>query len=112
MEKERYFVKFDEQAVLKLAFVGPASRRIYVVTQTDSSTPPRELFVQRTDAFTTNLLGLMKNLQNSEIAEIRYACGIDGFMRIYLDEKGKLVGEYSSRSERSLEDLKRKLKTQ
>lgn len=85
------------------------TRRIYVITQNQTSTTTRELFVQRNDAFTTNLVGLLNNIKDREISEIRYSCGFDGFIRIFLNEKGKLVGEYTCKSEKTLKDFMKKL---
>ena len=109
MEKETRIGEFNEDEIQKLPYVGPTSRRIYVVTQTKSSTMTRELFIQRKDAFTTNLVGLLKSIKAGEISEIRYSTGFDGLIRIFLDEKGKLAGEYTCKSEETFKDLKRRL---
>ncbi|MCW4044895.1 MAG: hypothetical protein NWE94_05195 [Candidatus Bathyarchaeota archaeon] len=69
----------------------------------------KELFVQRTDAFTTDLIDLLNSLKKGEIFEIMYSCGFDGFIRIFLDEHGKFLGEFSSKSEKSLQEVKSKL---
>jgi len=104
-----HFVELDENKVLRLPYVGPISRHLYVVTQNESSTITRELFVQRNDAFTTNLVGLLNSIRDREISEIRYSCGFDGFIRIFLNEKGKVVGEYTCKSEKTLKDFMKKL---
>jgi hypothetical protein len=109
MSEETRFVRLGENEVLKLPYVGPMSRRIYVITENESSPVTKELFVQRSDAFTTNLVGLLNSMKEQEISEIRYSCGFDGIIRIFLDERGKLAGEYSCKSENLQEDLKRKL---
>ena len=72
-------------------------------------TTTKELFVQRNDAFATNLIGLLKSIKEREISEIRYSFGFDGLIRIFLDGKGKLLGEYTCRSEKTLRDFKKKL---
>jgi hypothetical protein len=110
MNKERYYIKLDEQSVLRLPYYGPPSRRIYVLSMQNKSTVTRELFVQRSEAFTTSLVGIINNLKNFEISEIRYSFGIDCVVRILLNEKGKLMGECSCESKKSLDDLKQKLK--
>jgi hypothetical protein len=109
MEKEMRLGELNEDEIQKLPYLGPMSRRIYVVTQTQSSTVTRELFVQRNDAFTTNLAGLLKSIKVGEISEIRYSCGFDGFIRIYLTHKGNLVGEYFGKSKKTFKELKAKL---
>jgi hypothetical protein len=109
MENTKHFIQLDEQAVLRLPYRGPLSRRIYVVSQENGKMMTRELFVQRPDAFTINLIELIKRLRNNEISEIRYSCGLDGFVRIFIDEQGRLVGEYSCKHKKSLDDLKEKL---
>jgi hypothetical protein len=109
MEKGMCFSELNEIEVLRLPYVGPMSRRIYVITQNQNSTTTRELFIQRNDAFTTNLIGLLKSIKEREISEVRYSCGFDGFIRIFLDDKGKLVGEYTCKSEKTLQDFKKKL---
>jgi hypothetical protein len=109
MEKGTCFSELNENEVLKLPYVGPMSRRIYVITQNQSSTTTRELFTQRTDVFTTNLIGLLNGIKKREISEIRYSCGFDELIRIFLDENGKLMGEYTCKSEKTLQDFKKKL---
>ena len=109
MEKEMCFSELNENEVLKLPYVGPMGRRIYVITQNQSSTTTSELFIQRNDAFTTNLIGLLDRIKEREISEIRYSCGIDGFLRIFLDKKGKIVGEYTCKMEKTLQDFKKKM---
>jgi hypothetical protein len=101
--------EFNEDEIQKLPYLGPMSRRIYVVTHTQSSTVTRELFVQRNDAFSTNLVGLLKSIKAGEISEIRYSTGFDGLIRIFLNEKGKLAGEYTYKSEETFKVLKRRL---
>lgn len=110
METEKHFIKLDEKAVLKLPYRGPLSRRIYVILEADGKTVTRELFVQKTDAFATNLIELINRLRNHEISEIRYTCGVDGFIRIFMNEKRRLIGEYFCKSEKSLDSLKERLK--
>lgn len=109
MSKEEYFLKLDENAISKLPYFGPLTRRIYIVFQRRNKEKIDEIFVQRKDAFTTNLIYVMNRLRNNEITEIRYLCGIDGFIRIFLDEKGKLVGEYFCKSRSSLDNFQEKL---
>jgi len=109
MEKSICFTELNENEVLKLPYVGPMSRRIYIITQNQSSTTTRELFIQRNDAFATDLLRLLKSIKEREISEIRYTCGFDGFIKVFLDEKGKLLGEYTCRSEKTLQDFKKKI---
>jgi hypothetical protein len=109
MAKEMRLGELGEDEIQKLPYLGPTSRRIYVITQTEGSTMTRELFVQRRDAFTTNLVGLLKSIKAGEISEIRYSTGFDGFFRIFLDERGRLAGEYSCKSEETLQDLKKRL---
>jgi hypothetical protein len=109
MSENNYSIELDEKAVIKLPYCGPPSRRIYILLQQEESTFTKELFVQRADAFATNLSGLLNGLKNREISEIRYSCGFDGLIRIYLDGRGKLLGEYHSKSEKTLQEMKRRL---
>jgi hypothetical protein len=101
-----HVLELDEDTVLRLPYAGPISRRIYVF---DSDGANRELFVQRNDAFTTNLVGLLRSLKSGEISEITYSVGFDGLVRIFRNEKGMLIGEYNCLSEKSLEAFKQKL---
>ena len=57
----------------------------------------------------TDLIYSLSRLRNHEISEIRYLCSIDWFIRIYLDEKEKLTGEYFCKSRASLEKFREKL---
>lgn len=109
MDKEKYFIELDEESVLKIPYHGPLTRRIYVISEKNNRSVTSELFVQKMDAFTTNLIVLLNRLRNHEITEIRYSCGLDGFMRIFLNEKGKLIGEYLCKTQKSLDSLKAKL---
>jgi len=110
MEREKYFLKIDEGTVLRLPYYGPLTRRIYIVFQTKNKEEIKEIFIQRRDAFATDLIYSINRLRSHEISEIRYLCGLDGFIRIYLDEKGKLVGEYLCKSRSSLNNFIEKLK--
>lgn len=110
MAQENYFIKLNSETVQKLPYNGPATRRIYVVFLEQGKEIVKEIFVQRFDAFTTDLIGSINRLKNNEICEIRYNCGINGFVRIYLDEKGKLSGEFLSKSKREFENFKNRLK--
>jgi hypothetical protein len=110
MEALKHFIQLNEQAVLRLPYSGPLSRRIYVVLQEDGKMVTRELFVQKSDAFAINLVELINRLRNHEIFEIRYSCGLDGFVRIFINEKGRLAGEYFCKSKKSLDSLKERLK--
>ena len=103
------FLELDEKTVHRLPYYGPMSRRIYILTEKDELNPSRELFIQRNDAFTTGLVGLLTSLSNREIVEIRYSTGFDGFVRIFLDDEGKLVGEFTCKADRTLSDFKKKL---
>jgi hypothetical protein len=110
MAREEYFLKFDEEAVLKLPYGGPLTRRIYIVFQRKNKEEIQEIFVQRRDAFAIDLIYSINRLRSHEISEIRYSCGLDGFIRIYLDEKAKLVGEYLCKSRSSLDNFREKLR--
>ena len=92
-----------EEEVLRLPYCGPPARRIYIISHGETV---GELFVQRRDAFTTNLISLMSRLKAHEISEIRYTCGIDGVMRIHLGDKGNLAGEYTCRTKKCVEDIR------
>jgi hypothetical protein len=109
MENKTCFRELNEDEILKLPYTGPMSRRIYAITVSQGSVTTKELFVQRTDAFTTDLLGLLKSVKERDISEIRYSCGFDEFIRIFLNERGKLMGEYTCNSEKTLQEFKRKL---
>ncbi|MCK4434784.1 hypothetical protein KAU92_04780 [Candidatus Bathyarchaeota archaeon] len=109
MHTGMHFIELNEKEILKLFYVGPISRRIYVILQNENSIETKELFIQRSDAFTANLIGLLNRVKEGTISEIRYACGFDGFIRIYLDEKARLLGEYSCKSEKSLKAIKQKI---
>lgn len=102
-----YFLELDEPAILNLPYVGPISKRFCVFG--DGQTKNRELFVQRNDAFTTNLLGLLKDLKSGEINEIRYSTGLDGLVRLFVDEDGTLHGEYICKMEKTFESFKVKM---
>lgn len=99
----------DEEAVLKLPYYGPSTRRIYIVYQKKNREEIEEIFVQRRDAFTTDLIHSINRLKNHEIFEIRYLCDVEGFIRIYLGEKGELIGEYLCKFRSSLDNFREKL---
>ena len=110
MKREKYFLELDEEDVQKLPYYGPATRHIYIVFQRKNREVTKGIFVQRKDAFATDLINFVNRLKNHEILEIRYLCGLDGFIRIYLDIEGKLVGEYICESQRSLDDFRKNLR--
>jgi len=102
-------IQLNESEVLKLPYYGPIGRRIYVIIQEENATCTKELFVQRNDAFTTNLVGLLKSLKAGEISEIRYTTGYEGFVHIFINENGEMSGEYFYKTEKTLTEFKRKL---
>lgn len=99
--------RFDQEAVLKLPYEGPTSRRIYIVYHDDEDKSGDQIFIQRRDAFSTNLISVLERLRNKEISEIRFSAGLDGVVRIFTEVGGELVGEYSSRSASSLQNFKK-----
>jgi len=103
------YYELNENQVLKLPYLGPLSRRIYIITKNKNTTITKELYIQKTEAFTTNLIGLLNGLKEKEILEIRYACGVDGFIKIYINEEGNFVGEYTCKLEKTLLDFKKKM---
>ena len=109
MTTTKYFLKLNEEAILKLPYCGPVTRRIYIILQRKGREATEEVFVQRMDMFTTNLIHCINRLRNHEISEIRYSCGLDGFLRIYSDEEEKLAGEYLCKFRHSMDKLKEKL---
>ena len=109
MTRERYFIKLNEEAVLKLPYYGPLTRRIHNVRQRKNKEEIEEMFVQRKDAFATDLIYSINRLRNREISEIRFLCGLDGLIRIYLNEKGRLAGEYVCESRSSLNIFREKI---
>jgi hypothetical protein len=109
LEKKPYFIVLKEKEVRKLPYYGPISRRIFAVTSEGDSLSEKELFVQRNEAFTTNLISLLNELTSRKIFEIRYSVGFDGLINIHLDENGQLAGSFFSKSETSLNEFKRKM---
>ena len=110
VDQKGFFVKLDENSVLKLPTYGPIGRRIYVKIQLQKSEETRELFIQRNDAFATNLFGLFNSLRAHEVTEIRYFVGFDGVIRIFLGKMEKLSGEYFCKSQNALVEFKEKMK--
>lgn len=110
MAQENYFIKLNSETVQKLPYNGPIARRIYVVFLEQGKEIIKEIFVQRFDAFTTDLIGSINRLKNNEICEIRYNCGIKGFIIIYLDEKGNLSGQFLTKSKQEFDSFKNRLK--
>jgi len=110
MSREKHFIELDEKDVQKLPYYGPAARRIYVVFQRENRDVTKEIFVQRQDAFATDLIDSINRLRNREILEIKYSCGLDGFIRIYLNNKGKMLGEYFCESQYSLDNFRKNLR--
>ncbi len=102
--EEVYYLELKEESVLKLPYYGPQSKRIYLISEGRQ----RELFIQRADLFTTNLLSSINELRNGGITEIRYFTPFGCLVRILFDE-GKLIGEYSCKSKKLVDDLKNKL---
>ena len=109
MTKESYFTILNSEIIQKLPYRGPTTKRIYIVFSEHDKEITKEIFVQRTDAFTIDLIGSINRLKNHEISEIRYKCGLSGFIRIYLDEKGKLAGKYFTDSKQEWETFQKKL---
>ena len=111
MEEKGYFLQLDSDAVLKLPYSGPSTRRLYLIIKRKSGEKEEieEIFVQRREAFTTDLAYSIERLANREISEIRYLCGLDGFVRIQLDDEGRLMGEYLCKSRSSLDNFRGKL---
>jgi len=111
MGEEEYFLELDSDAVLKLPYCGPLTKRLYLIIKRKSGEKEEveEIFVQRRDAFTIDLVYSIERLVNREISEIRYLCGLDGFVRIQLDDKGRLMGEYLCKSRSSLDIFREKL---
>jgi hypothetical protein len=70
----------------------------------------KEIFVQRYDAFTTDLVTSINQLKSQEICEIRYSCGFKSLIRIYLDEQANLSGEFFTKSKQEFDSFKKKLK--
>jgi len=109
MVNSNQLIELNEQNVNELPYKGPPSRRIHVLVEKDGRIESEELFIQRTDAFTTNLVSLITRLKKQEISEIRYFSGYSDLIRIFLNEKGELAGEYFSSSVQALSDFKRRL---
>jgi hypothetical protein len=109
MTQESYFKILDSEVILKLPYRGPTTKRIYIVISENDKELTKEIFVQRRDAFTIDLISSLNRLKNHEISEIRYKCGLGGFIRIYLGEKRKLAGEYFTNSKQEWENFQRRL---
>jgi hypothetical protein len=109
MTQENYFTLLNSEVVQKLPYKGPTTKRIYIIFSEHNKEITKEIFVQRPDAFTTDLIGSINRLKNHEISEIRYKCGLNGFIRIYLDERGNLSGEYFTSSKQEWNLFKKKL---
>jgi len=109
MKEEKYFLELDENAVLKLPYCGPSARRIYIILKRKNKETTVEIFVQRRDAFTTDLIHAIGRLRNREISEIRYACGTGDFVRIYLNDKERLSGEILCKYKSAMDYFKEKL---
>jgi hypothetical protein len=105
LEINLYSLELDEPSILNLPYAGPLSKRLCVFGERGSKN--RELFIQRNDAFTTNLAGLLKDLKSREINEIRYATGLDGLVRLFVDDEGILHGEFICKMEKTLENFKK-----
>jgi len=99
----------NEAEVRKLPFLGPISKKIDIITKNNGAIHSDVMYIQRSDAFTTNLLGLLKRLEEKEVDEITYSCGVKGNIRIFLDVNDELSGEYSNKSEKALTEFKRKM---
>lgn len=109
MAQDNYFVKLNNEMVKKLPYYGLLARRIYLVFSEHDKETTKEIFVQRADAFTTDLVGAINRLKNHELCEIRYNCGVKGFVRIYLDEQGNLSGEFFTSSKQEFDSFKERL---
>ena len=109
MTTERYFTILDNDVIQQLPYRGPTTKRIYIIFSEGDEELTKEIFVQRPDAFTTDLISSLNRLKNHEITEIRYKCGLSGFIRIYLDEKRNPVGEYFTNSKQEWENFQKRL---
>lgn len=107
LETNLYSLELDESSILNLPYTGPLSKRLCVLS--DSNSKNRELFIQRNDAFTTNLVGLLRDLKSGEINEIRYATGLDGLIRLFVDDERILHGEFICKMEKTFENFKNKM---
>jgi hypothetical protein len=109
-ESKGFFLQLSENDVSRLPVSSPIGRRIFVILEKEGSAQEtRELFVQRSDAFATNMFGLIKGIKDGDITEIRYAVGFDGLVRVFKDENQKVVGEFFSESESTMLEFKRKM---
>lgn len=109
MVNNEQLVELNERNIIDLPYKGPLSRRIYVVLEKGEKIVTEELFIQRADAFTTNLISLINRLKDGEISEIKYFSGYGNLIRIFVTQKGKLSGEYFSNSKQAVNDFKRRL---
>lgn len=101
----------NEAEVRKLPFLGPISKKIDIIRKNKGAIHSDVMYIQRSDAFTTNLLGLLKRLEEKEVSEITYSWGVKGNIRIFLDMNDELSGEYSYKSENALTEFKKKMST-
>jgi hypothetical protein len=109
MTQESYFTILDSDVIQKLPYRGPTTKRIYIIISENDKELTKEIFVQRRDAFTIDLISSINRLKNHEISEIRYNCGLSGFVRIYLDEKRNPAGEYFTDSKQEWENFQKRL---
>jgi hypothetical protein len=109
-KKKIFSYKLDRETISKLPYFGPVSRRLYIISQNKKGETTDEIFVQRREAFTTDLVSAIRRLTNHEIAEIRYSCGLDSFVRIFLDENGNPIGEFICESQNVFKCFKEKLR--
>lgn len=103
-DEETYFIELDEHKVQKLPYLGPISRRIYL-TVMGNRERIEELFVQRKDVFTSNLIEALRRLKTYEIKEIKYFCGISGLIRIYLTSDKVIRGEFFCKNKQELDNF-------
>jgi hypothetical protein len=110
MTNEESFLELSTESVQKLPFYGPIARKIFITTKAGKNEKKEKMFVQRKDAFATDLLSCLQRLKMGQIAEISYFFGIGGFIRIFLDEQGQLKGEFYSKSKTYLEQFRKKMR--
>jgi hypothetical protein len=107
--KGKYCIPLNEETILKLPYYAFSADCIHLISQRKKKAETAEIPTETKTVFTVNLSHSISQLKNKEISEIRYDCGNNDSIRIYLDEEGNLEGEYSCKAKASLLSFVKKL---
>jgi hypothetical protein len=105
-------MSLPESVSLSVADIGSlpyvvTSRHIFVTTI--GAKKSRELFVQRLDAFTPDLVSLLNDLRKGELTEISFRDQLIGDFIILRNRRGTLKGIFLPSRKQAIDELRTRL---